>query len=248
MSLFDEFPIVTIPHKPTIGSADFFKSLGQYVYAYIDDNGQWLYSGKGNGNRGLSHIKTKGYDIDKLYIVARNLERFENKDDWQSFLLESFIISKYEPIDNLVSGHYKECFVMAKFSELFNEYQNDQHDNFESFPEWYTTNYDKLKNRMGQFTIKSGNVYIESVTRRSMAMSFYCEAVTNTVSQVKFSIWGGSKENNLEVYSKQLLTFLESEGYTDSIEQVGDRKNHLIYQVAESDIQSVINLFDNFMG
>lgn len=56
--------------------AAFWQTLGQYVYAYIE-NGKWLYVGKGNGNRAVQHITTKGYDIDNLYIVARNLEKFD---------------------------------------------------------------------------------------------------------------------------------------------------------------------------
>ena len=68
-----------------LGSGAFFESLGQYVYGYRKKKSNtWDYIGKGNGNRGIQHVKTKGYDVDNLYIIARNLERFENKQDWQS--------------------------------------------------------------------------------------------------------------------------------------------------------------------
>lgn len=232
-----------------IGSAEFFRTLGQYVYAYIVD-GEWKYVGKGNGNRSVQHIKTKGYNIDDLYIVAKNLEKYENKQDWQSFLLESFLISTNNPYDNSVSGHYKECFVMTKFSEMFTEFKDSQYDNFAELPTWYLENYSRLKNRIGVLAFKKENVYIEGNTKNSMAMSFYVDAINHEVTQVKISIWGGAAgEIQLESYGQKLLAFLNEIGYSDDqISQVGSRNNHRVFQIDETDIQNVLNVFDQFMS
>ena len=119
--------------KPTL---EFFATLGQYVYQYIDSEGKPYYTGKGNGDRCYAHVADKGFNPDECFIVARNLEKFEDKKDWQSFLLESYLIATQSPDGNSVAGHYKECFVMANLSEIFGEYQAEQHDMFESLPTW----------------------------------------------------------------------------------------------------------------
>ena len=104
-----------LSQKPT---AEFFDTLGLYVYEYLDEEGQILYIGKGIGDRCLHHIDDKGYDIEHCYIVASNLEKFESKP---SLLLESFLIKTRTPRDNLVSGHYTECFTMARVVSLFSD-------------------------------------------------------------------------------------------------------------------------------
>lgn len=224
-----------------LGSGEFFKSLGQYVYAYISPEGKIRYYGKGNGNRGATHIETKGYDPEELYIVARNLERFEDKDDWQSFLLESFLIWKDQPEDNKVAGHYKDCFIMAKFSELFNQYQAAKFDNFEMLPEWYTNNYEKLKGRLNVMTVKSDNIYIETNTREKFQLSFYVDNSGNPYN-CTFSIWIG--KGDLKQKESELKLFLESCGYSE-FEKVGKRNT---YQFEPESIEEVINVVDSFMS
>lgn len=225
---------------------EFFESLGQYVYTYIDpDTKKHLYVGKGNGNRVISHIKSKNYSLDNCYIVARNLERFENKLDWQSFLLESYLISNHQPSDNSVSGHYEECFIMAKFSELFDTYTSGLYDNFETLPSWYVENYDKIKNRIGTLTIKSDVSYFESITRNQMQMSWYYYAqAENKPFTVKFSIW--AKDEKFDERKNQLIVFLESEGYSvENLNPVGVRG---AFELNVNSVETAIDLLDKFMS
>ena len=225
---------------------EFFDTLGQYVYGYKNDNGNgWKYIGKGNGNRGISHIKSKGYNLDDCYIIAKNLERFENKDDWQSFLLESFLITTNDPKDNSVSGHYKECFVMAKFSELFGEYTSSLYDNFETLPEWYWKNYSKLKGRIGVLTIKSNVSYFETITRNQMQISWYHYAqAENKPFTIKFSIW--AKDEKFDERKAQLIKFIESEGFDgDDLIPIGVRG---AFELIVPSVEIGIDLLDNFMS
>lgn len=224
-----------------IGSGAFWQTLGQYVYGYKDDDGVFTYIGKGNGNRGVQHIKTKSYDVDNLWIIAKNLERFENKQDWQSFQLESFLIWFFQPKDNSVSGHYEECFVMAKWSELFNEFTSAQYDNFESLPEWYIENYNKLKGRINVLEIKSNVTVITSQTRDKIQMSWFVDN-NNNPYDVRFAIWADG--DKLESKKEQLFAFLKASGYTD-IEKVGNRE---FYQINITSIEELLALFDDFMG
>lgn len=228
------------------GSKGFWDSLGQYVYGYKDsETGKWLYFGKGNGNRGSSHIKTKGYNIDDLYIVACNLEKFEDKQDWQSFELESFLIALYNPSGNSVSGHYKECFIMSRFTSLFKEFTDRQYDSFTEFPQWYIENYEKLKGKIGTLTIKSETFQIVGQTRNSVAMSFYVNPITDEVKQCEFSIWDGAKVD-VKAQSAQLVKILADVGY--EAYEVGNRKEHKKFRINEPDVQKVIDLFEEFMS
>lgn len=195
-----------------------WETLGQYVYGYKED-GKWVYIGKGNKNRAQSHVGDKGYNIKDLYIIARNLERFD-KQDYQSFLLESFLITNESPRDNSVSGHYKECFIMAKMSELFNEFEKSQHDNFESQPDWYVENYNIFKGRLNVYVVKSHHHVLEFET--SHKMQPVLEITTDDEVQLKVMIH--AKKDVLETRKEQLYTFCEEFGITD-IEEVGVR-NH----------------------
>lgn len=229
----------------------FLESLGDYVYCYRGKNGAHLplqangkekYVGKGRGNRCLVHLNTKNYDIEDLWILASNLERFNLDKKDASFVLESFLISTLQPKDNIVSGHYKECFKMAKFSELFNVYKASQHDNFEALPEWYISNYSKLKGRINILTVKSDTIYVEFSTMEQMQPSFYVTA-DGTAKQFKFSIWADG--DKLDGRLNQLLTFLKSCGIMEhEVEKTGARNTYEIKR--EMSIDAIINIADQF--
>lgn len=155
-------------------SGEFFSQLGQYVYQYINrDTLKSYYTGKGNGDRCWAHVVDKGFNPEDCFIVARNLENFEDKQDWQSFLLESYLITTQNPEDNSVAGHYKECFVMASLSSMFSEFENEQYDNFAALPDWYLNNYESFRNRVREVKINATTTFVLSNARNQMYMMFY---------------------------------------------------------------------------
>lgn len=223
----------SIPHT-------FWETLGQYVYGY-KENDEFVYIGKGNGNRALSHIDSKEYDSDNLYIIARNLEKFKTeKKDIQSFLLESFLISKNNPRDNSVAGHYKECFIMAKFSELFEEFKKDQHDNFETMPEWYTDNYEKFAGRLNVIVIKSGNHLMEFSTRQQMQPTIGI----STEGDVSLTVAVHCRDEQLQMRLKQLEQFCAAfEIAQDKLTKTGARE---IYSIDDGNMTA--DLAFNFIN
>lgn len=220
-----------------IGSGAFWQTLGQYVYGYKDDDGVFTYVGKGNGNRGVQHIKTKGYDVDNLWIIAKNLERFEGKQDWQSFQLESFLIWFFQPKDNSVSGHYEECFVMAKFSELYGAFVDAQFDAFAKLPDWYTENYDdKIKGRITSFVTKKDGVELWSATVDSIQLQFYADN-NGDPTVVKIHNW---QKKNREETNQKIIGFLTSCGVGESdIESVGARES---FQFKVNSMEHLLNI------
>lgn len=226
--------------KPTF---NFFETLGQYVYQYIDkDTLKPYYTGKGNGDRCWAHVIDKGFNPADCYIVARNLEKFEDKQDWQSFLLESYLISTHDPENNSVSGHYKECFVMASLSSLFAEYESNQYDNFATLPDWYVENYDFFRNRVREVKINATTTFVLSNARNQMYMMFYWNPTdVDAPTKVTFEMNLPEGERLNEVKSK-LTKWLASNGYKKPF---ADGKVQKLAIEVES-IDSVVTLWNEF--
>jgi hypothetical protein len=232
--------------KPT---SEFFLSLGQYVYQYIDrDTLKPYYTGKGNLDRCWAHVNEKSFDPEDCFIVAKNLERFENKKDWQSFLLESYLIAKSQPEINFVSGHYKECFIMASLSSIFSDFESEQYDNFEKLPDWYLENYDSFRGRVREVRINSTATFIMSNARNQMYTMFTWYPSSEDTIKVSFEIAPtiASDEKKLAEYKKNLIGWLKTEGHKNPSQEgsgeVGNRK----FAVNASSIDDVLNLWKSF--
>lgn len=222
--------------KPTL---EFFETLGQYIYQYVD-NGKVLYIGKGVGDRCLAHLKDKGYDIDHCYIVARNLEKFKDKP---SLLLESYLINLQNPFDNIVAGHYKECFELASLSSMFSDFKSDQFDNFEKFPDWYVDNYQSVfKGCIAKIEIRSSSILTISAPRNSMYMMWYWSP-SEEIIKVTFEINQGD-DQKLEIIKNKMFDWLSINGYN---EPFPDGKRQKL-AVNCDNIDEVIKLFKKFMS
>ena len=118
-----------IPIKAETIPGEFWDTLGKYVYGYKDEQGRWKYIGKGTGSRVTSHTKTKGYDIEDAWIIACNLEDFDNGDDSSCHSLETLLIFEHQPQDNTVSGRYQENIIMTSLRGLITQYNSEQRNN-----------------------------------------------------------------------------------------------------------------------
>jgi len=225
--------------KPT---SEFFLSLGQYVYQYIDrDTLKPYYTGKGNFDRCWAHVNEKSFDPEDCFIVAKNLERFENKKDWQSFLLESYLITTHEPESNLVSGHYKECFIMTSLSSMFSEFENDQYDNFAVLPDWYLNNYESFRNRVREIKINATTTFVLSNARNQMYMMFYWNP-TDVQQPTKVTFEINSEGTKLDSIKNNLTKWLAKNNHKKPF---ADGKVQKLAVNVDS-IDDVISLWNEF--
>lgn len=184
----------------------------------------------------------KGFDPEQCYIVARNLEKFEDKKDWQSFLLESYLIATQNPDGNSVSGHYKECFTMASLSSMFSDHQSDQYDMFESLPSWYIENYDTFRGRLREVNVNATTAYFLSNARRKMYLMWWWTPSSTDPIKVTFEI--NAKGEELDAIMKTLKTWLKGEGYPKTHADGKDQKLAVFCET----IEDVIALFKEFMS
>lgn len=224
-------------------SLEFFATLGQYVYQYIDSEGKPYYTGKGNGDRCYAHVADKGFNPEECYIVAKNLEKFEEKKDWQSFLLESYLIATQSPDGNSVSGHYKECFVMTSLSSMFTNFKSDQYDMFETLPIWYVENYDTFRGRLREVNLNATTAFFLSNARNKMYMMWWWSPNSEDPIKVTFEV-NLPDGDSLKSQKETMRKWLKENGYS----KVHDDGKVQKFAVFVDNIEGVVTLFKEFMS
>ena len=130
---------------------------------------------------------------------------------------------------------------MTSLSSMFSEYISDQHDNFESFPEWYTTNYDTFRGRLREVKITSGNTFIMSNARNAIYMMWYWDP---NVEEVKITFEVNQDGDRLNKTKQTIAEWLDENGYNEVLPD--GKKQKMAVNVP--DIDAVINLFAEFMS
>jgi len=224
--------------KPT---AEFFETLGQYVYMYSSKD-EILYIGKGVNDRCLFHLKDKGFEYEDCYIVGRNLESFNDKP---SLLFESYLIKNYNPTHNAVSGHYKECFDMVSLASLYSEFKSTQHDNFETLPDWYIEDYHLIKGNIREVSIAKDKFTVISTANSGVYIHIIVSSVdSSTQVLLEMSNYFTNKPNKIIETREKLFHWLKACGK----KEITEDKNQLkIYVNCDSPNEAAV-LFSEFFG
>lgn len=220
---------------------EFLDTLGQYVYMY-DDGLEILYVGKGLGDRCLFHLKDKGFNYEHCYIVARNLESFNDKP---SLLLESYLINKHNPTNNAVAGHYKECFNMVSLASLYSEFKSTQHDNFEVLPSWYNDDYHLLKGNLREVSIAKDKITLISTANSGVYVHIIVSSSDDSTKML-FQMSDYFDSAKIADTRKKLFHWLEACGKT-SVDIIDDKNQLKFYVNCETPNEATV-LFSEFFG
>ena len=187
-------------------NSKFFEEIGpHYVYGYwCDIQERWKYIGKGVGNRVTHHVAEKGYDIEDSFIMVQNLP-----DDKTAALVESLLIYINDPIDNKVSGHHKEKFVMASLKGLFGDFVDGQRNYHYELAETVVEHESVLRTTMGGSNSSGSGFNIWSSVRKStnIAISVSSDGVQIKISSLPTP---GNTEHFTEL-SDRVVPMLEKE-------------------------------------
>jgi len=162
-----------IPIKTESIPKVFWDGLGSYVYGYRDKHGDWDYIGKGVGNRVLSHVKSKGFDIENAWIIASNLEDFDDGDDGSAHALETLLIINHKPKHNSVSGRYQENIIMTSLRGLITQHQDAQRNNHTECAETLLKYPDQFSTVGQVSSTTSGWKIVSKSLGRSTYVNFY---------------------------------------------------------------------------
>lgn len=131
---------------------------------------------------------------------------------------------------------------MASLSSLFAEYENNQYDNFATFPDWYVENYDFFRNRVREVKINATTTFVLSNARNQMYMMFYWNPTdVDTPTKITFEMNLPEGDRLNEVKNK-LTKWLASNGYKQPF---ADGKIQKLAIEVES-IESVVTLWNEF--
>lgn len=220
----------------------FFEELGQYVYGYKNHEPDvFKYVGKGNGDRCWSHVIEKEYAAEDCVIIARNLEKFIDKKDWQSFLLESFLIFFHKPCDNSVSGRYKECFVMTDLSFLFEQYQSSQRNMFKELHEFHEKYEEVIGQNVGYSESRGASWYIETGAKEN---KYFGVKVQTKEPEITVIMKVNSTNSTPEMYNKFVETLTDNLGSKYELDT--SNKNSVSFPVET--LEEAVSLWKSFVG
>jgi len=212
----------------------FFNSIGYYVYGY-KENGIWVYFGKGKDFRCLDHIKEKGYLPENCFIISKNIEKFGGDGEMGALILESYLINKYDPRDNKVSGHYKECFDMAKMSNMAKVFLKSQRNMM-----------DEGNDLRVLLESKYGNV------QKAIQNSTSYFVISGGISGLYMTISSNNKDDNVTVNIAEGAGKTLPEGLVDAIKKdlgdevpVNESKDHVVSWIAK-DLDDAVESWDWF--
>ena len=128
-------------------------------------------------------------------------------------------------------------------SEIFGEYQAEQHDMFESLPTWYMENYDIFRNRLREVKLNSTTAFFLSSARNKMYMMWWWTPSSQEKIRIAFEINSTSAEE-IDTIQKKLKQWLKSEGYNKTTQEGKEQK----FTIQVDTIEEVIHLFKTFMS
>lgn len=158
-------------------SGEFFATLGKYIYGYKSpDSEGWDYIGKGVGARAYDHVEDKELKWEDCYLIARNLERYDEKKDSAQFSVEAFLINFFDPKLNTVSGRYqKETYIMSRFDGLFDKHQTERRKMYEELY-IFVSSRPVIESYCG-FSCSRGRTYeVESIQVAGLYCTIKCDA------------------------------------------------------------------------
>ena len=215
----------------------FWDSLGSYVYGYKDKHGDWDYIGKGIGNRVLSHLKSKGFNIDDAWIIASNLEDFDEGTDGSAHALETLLIINHKPKHNAVSGRYQENITMTSLRGLITQFQDAQRNNHVECAELLLKYIDQFST-VGQVSSTTSGWKIVS---KSLGRSTYVNLYQDTEEGFKLEIQVGRTVEEGPAIADQFEASL-NERLGMEVVRADGRTVHFFVEDEEEAIQSYAEL------
>jgi len=184
-------------------SNEFFKTLGKYIYGYKNPDGEgWDYIGKGSGARAYDHVEDKQLEWTNCYVIARNLERYDEKNDPAQFSMEAFLIHFFKPELNSVKGRYQEdTYIMARFEGLFEKHQDDQRKMWEELYVFVSTR-PVISQFNGLMSSRGRTFEVESTSIDGLCCVIKCDA-TNTEDVISVRFKGRQRAHVIKQIKKR---------------------------------------------
>ena len=223
--------------KPT---AEFFRACGKYIYGYKNPvSDTWDYIGKGVGDRAYAHVSDKNLDWEDCFLIARNLEKYDEGSDGAQFSMEAFLIQFFQPKMNTVSGRYQEeVYVMSRFSGLFEQHLSEQREMYVELHDFIRDN-EVIRKKIGFSSSRPKTFEVET------------GAIDNIYCKIKLDTTGGADTVS--------VVFKGSRAKAETIHGIADRCSEFESNGTGSgndpwvsflvdDLETAVSLWTDFVG